>query len=89
MKKVGRAASVVFGMGFMTLQALSYTAGYVTVNHAVIQSDVEDVLDVNDDGVVDEKDVFVMKEKMMDVLTFNMAGGSGFASGFWGGFRSG
>ena len=44
---------MVFGMGFMTLQALSYTAGYVTVNHAVIQSDVEDVLDVNDDGVAE------------------------------------
>jgi uncharacterized membrane protein (Fun14 family) len=88
LKKIGRAASIVFGMGFMTLQALSYT-GYVTVNHGAIKSDVESALDVNDDGIVDGEDMNAIKDKVMDVLTFNMAGGSGFGTGFLGGFRSG
>mmetsp|Transcript_3344 Transcript_3344/g.4863 ORF Transcript_3344/g.4863 Transcript_3344/m.4863 type:complete len:203 (+) Transcript_3344:91-699(+) len=88
LKKVGKAASVVFGLGFVTLQSLSY-AGYLQINHGALKKDVERVLDLNQDGTVDDKDVNMAYEKVMEVLQFNMTGGSGFAAGFIGGMRSG
>lgn len=88
LKKIGKAASIVFGLGFVTLQSLSY-AGYVDVNHAALQKNVENALDLNKDGFVDAKDVAQLKEKVMEVLQFGMTGGAGFGAGFVGGFRSG
>ncbi len=88
LKKVGKAASVVFGLGFVTLQSLSY-AGYLKVDHGALKKDVEKVLDLNKDGKVDDKDANIAYNKVMEVLQFNMTGGSGFAAGFVGGMRSG
>jgi uncharacterized membrane protein (Fun14 family) len=88
LKKVGKVASVIFGLGFVTLQSLSY-AGYLTIDHGALKKDVEKALDLNKDGVVDDKDAAVAYNKLMDVLQFNMTGGSGFAAGFLGGMRSG
>ena len=50
---------------------------------------MEKVFDLNQDGKVDNDDVQLMYSKVMEILQFNMTGGSGFAGGFMGGFRSG
>lgn len=88
LKKVGRTAAVVFGLGFMSLQTLSYY-GYVKVDHGQIRKDVESLLDLNQDGTVDRSDGELAYDKLMSVLQFNLPGGSGFAAGFVGGIRSG
>jgi uncharacterized membrane protein (Fun14 family) len=88
LKKVGRTAAVVFGLGFMSLQTLSYY-GYVKVDHGQIRKDVESLLDLNQDGKVDRSDGELAYDKLMSVLQFNLPGGSGFAAGFVGGIRSG
>ena len=88
LKKIGKVASVVFGLGFVGLQSLSY-AGYVKVDHSVLQETVETAMDLNKDGKVDKNDADKALEKVMEVLQFGMNGGAGFAAGFVGGFRSG
>jgi uncharacterized membrane protein (Fun14 family) len=88
LKKVGKTAAFVFGLGFMSLQTLSYY-GYVKVDHGQIRKDVENLLDLNDDGRVDGKDGELAYNHVMKVLQFNLPGGSGFAAGFVGGLRSG
>ena len=80
--------SVAFGLGFITLQTLSYS-GYVQVNHEKLKEGIENILDLNDDGKVDGEDVNMAKNKLLSVLSFNMPAGGGFGSGFLGGFRSG
>jgi|EP00979_Chaetoceros_neogracilis_P004187 uncharacterized membrane protein (Fun14 family) len=87
-KKVGKVASIVFGLGFGALQTLSY-AGYIDVDHTQLQKDVERVMDLNRDGKVDGKDGENAMNKVMEVLQFGMPGGAGFIAGFIGGFRSG
>lgn len=88
LKKVGKVASVVFGLGFVTLQSLSY-AGYLQIDHSALKKDVENALDLNKDGKVDDDDAMIVYDKLMEILQFNMTGGSGFVAGFLGGFRSG
>jgi uncharacterized membrane protein (Fun14 family) len=79
---------IITGLGFMTLQALSY-AGYVQVDHVKIQEHFRDALDLNDDGAVDGKDRAILTERVMQVLQYNLPAGSGFTMGFLGGLRSG
>mmetsp|Transcript_7854 Transcript_7854/g.11535 ORF Transcript_7854/g.11535 Transcript_7854/m.11535 type:complete len:205 (+) Transcript_7854:92-706(+) len=88
LKKAGRVASIVFGMGFITLQSLAY-AGYIEVDHGKVKKDVEHLMDLNNDGRIDGKDVDQVVHKIREVLEFNMTGGTGFAAGFFGGLRSG
>jgi len=87
LKKVGKLLSVVVGFGFMTLQTLSYS-GYITVDHSKLKEKVENVLDLNNDGKVNKKDANLALDKVKEVLTYNMPGGSGFVAGFLCGFRS-
>jgi len=88
LKKAGRAAAVVFGLGFVVLQGLA-SSGYVTVDHAKVKKEVENMLDLNQDGKLDQKDGQIAAKKLMEVLQYNMPAGGGFAAGFVGGFRSG
>jgi uncharacterized membrane protein (Fun14 family) len=72
----------------MTLQALSY-AGYVQVDHVKIKKSVENLMDLNDDGVVNGADRAIATDKLMEILQFNLPAGGGFTMGFLGGLRSG
>ena len=72
----------------MSLQTLSYY-GYVKVDQNQISRDFNNMLDLNDDGVIDQKDGEIVYTKVMKVLQYNMPAGSGFAAGFLGGLRSG
>lgn len=72
----------------MTLQFLTYS-GYVSIDHGALRKKVDSAMDLNNDGVVDAKDLNIVKEKVLDVLTYTMPAGGGFSAGFFGGFRSG
>lgn len=72
----------------MSLQTLSYY-GYVTVDHGAIKKNVESLLDLNDDGKIDQEDAKAASSKILEVLQYNMPAGGGFAAGFVGGLRSG
>ena len=50
-------------------------------------ADLGVVIDVNDDGVVDEKDYKIIKDNMMGILSSNLPGSSGFGAGFLLGLR--
>eukprot|EP00545_Synedropsis_sp_CCMP1620_P010011 CAMPEP_0119013274 /NCGR_PEP_ID=MMETSP1176-20130426/8284_1 /TAXON_ID=265551 /ORGANISM="Synedropsis recta cf, Strain CCMP1620" /LENGTH=186 /DNA_ID=CAMNT_0006966355 /DNA_START=43 /DNA_END=603 /DNA_ORIENTATION=+ len=88
LKKAGRAAAVVFGMGFVVLQTLQYS-GYIQVDHGKLKKGVESLFDLDGDGDVDEKDANLAYTKVLSVLQYNMPAGGGFGAGFVGGLRSG
>lgn len=88
LKKAGRTAAFLFGTGFILCQGLSYT-GYINVNYERLHKDISDMMDVNDDGKVDEQDVKIMYEKVLDVVSFNMPAGGGFTGGFLAGMKCG
>ena len=50
---------------------------------------MENILDLNKDGIVDDKDRKVATDKMMEILQTGLPSGGGFAIGFVGGLRSG
>lgn len=78
----------VLGLGFVTLQTLSYY-GYVKVDHGQLQKDFHLLLDRNKDGQVDADDGRLIYNDVLKVLQFNIPAGGGFVAGFVGGFRSG
>jgi uncharacterized membrane protein (Fun14 family) len=75
-------------LGFLGVQTLA-NFGYINVDHTRIGDDFNRALDVNQDGVVDEKDMSLAYEYTMKKLTLNLPAGCGFAAGFVGGLRSG
>eukprot|EP00922_Rhytidocystis_sp_ex-Travisia-forbesii_P063080 GHVS01093886.1.p1 GENE.GHVS01093886.1~~GHVS01093886.1.p1 ORF type:complete len:161 (-),score=36.03 GHVS01093886.1:550-1032(-) len=81
-----KITAVLCGMGFMSLQMLSYY-GYVHVNWQRVQTDVQNVLDVNKDGEIDQQDFYIMKQKLFHVLTWGMPSAAGFGTGFFLGMR--
>jgi len=88
LKKAGRMAAVVFGMGFVALQTLQYS-GYIQVDHDKLRKHVEGLFDLNNDGVVDQDDATQAYAKALAILEYNLPAGGGFGAGFLGGLRSG
>ncbi|KAL7448157.1 hypothetical protein ACHAWC_000399, partial [Mediolabrus comicus] len=98
LKKIGRVASITFGVGFVMLQVMAYN-GYINVNHERLRKEVEGILDRNGDGKVDTEDLERVVEEVKKVVGFGLlddsdneeavAGGGGFGLGFLGGLRSG
>ena len=86
LKKAGQLAATVLGVGFVSLQTLSYF-GYIEIKHDRFKQNVENSLDLNKDGKVDKSDFQQYFDKLMGVLTYNMPGGAGFVGGFLGGVR--
>jgi len=72
LKKIGRVASLTFGVGFVLLQTLAYH-GYVDVNHDKLAKEIEGVLDRNGDGVVDGEDLKGVNE-LRRVVGFGIEG---------------
>lgn len=86
--KVICSTSSYEGLGFCALQTLSYY-GYVQIDQSRLQKDVENLMDLNKDGVVDGKDANIVLGDVQKVLEHGLPSGSGFALGFVGGLRSG
>ena len=80
--------AIIIGLGFISLQTLSFY-GYIKVDHGQLQKDVQDFLDLNEDGKVDSEDGKLIYNKVLKVLEFNLPAGGGFAAGFAGGLRMG
>jgi len=74
LKKIGRAASLTFGVGFVILQTLAYQ-GYVDVNHDKLAKQIEGVLDRNGDGVVDGEDLKSVVDELRRVAGFGIEAG--------------
>jgi hypothetical protein len=79
---------LLVGTGFLILQALSFS-GYIKVDHVKIEGKFKDLLDVNDDGKIDQEDRDEIMAKVMEIAEFGMPSGGGFAAGFIGGAKSG
>jgi len=86
LKKVSKVLAFAVGGIFIALQSLSYN-GYMNVNYGKIQKDVENIMDLNKDGKVDEKDAKVAYDKLHTVLSYNMPTGGGFSAGLILGLR--
>eukprot|EP00933_Yihiella_yeosuensis_P037274 TRINITY_DN31178_c0_g1_i1.p1 TRINITY_DN31178_c0_g1~~TRINITY_DN31178_c0_g1_i1.p1 ORF type:complete len:169 (-),score=33.04 TRINITY_DN31178_c0_g1_i1:368-874(-) len=84
-KKIGKAAAVLFGGVYVLQQALAYN-GYITINWPKVEKDLICVLDLNKDGKFDEKDFEHGYLYLYKVLQTNTAATSG---GFGGGFLLG
>jgi len=89
LKKVGRAAAVTCGAVFVLFQ-LAALKGYVEVRWDRIERDVMDALDLKRDGKLDSRDTQFALQKLVSVLTANMASTSvGFSAGLLAGWRAG
>eukprot|EP01035_Chromulina_nebulosa_P029189 gene29189-38664_t len=69
-----------------TEETLQYS-GFIKIDYETLQRETEKVLDVNNDGKVDEEDAKVVFNKVKDVLGNQMPAGGGFSVGFLMGFR--
>ena len=72
---------------FVLIQTLSFN-GYLKVDYNKFKEDVEDILDVNEDGKLDEKDAEVAMKKAIDIVSYQMPSGSGFTAGLVMGLRA-
>ena len=79
---------LISGMGFVALQSLQYT-GYIQVDHGKLKKDMENFLDLDKDGDVDQDDAKLAYNKIFKIMSYNLPAGSGFGVGFIGGLRSG
>jgi uncharacterized membrane protein (Fun14 family) len=80
-KRVTREIAGLIGFGFIGLQVLSYY-GYVNVNYDKIADDAQKVLDVSQDGKIDEKDLYGAWDKFKEVMGSHLPTAGSFSSGF-------
>lgn len=78
-------AATAIGVVFVGLQTLQYL-GYINIDYNKVQSEAEKALDVNKDGKLDEKDLYVIWDKVKGFLTSNLPGAGSFTTGFALGF---
>jgi uncharacterized membrane protein (Fun14 family) len=81
LKRASREAAIAVGMAFAGLQALSYL-GYIRIDYGKVQSDAQKALDLNNDGKLDEKDLYCLWDKVYAVLGYNLPQAGSFSSGF-------
>jgi uncharacterized membrane protein (Fun14 family) len=81
LKRVSRAAATVVGLAFAALQGLSYY-GYIKIDYAKVNGDFQKVLDLNGDGVLDEKDLHSAWEETKRILAYNLPDVGSFSAGF-------
>jgi uncharacterized membrane protein (Fun14 family) len=86
LKKAGQLAATILGIGFVSPQTLNYF-GYIKMRHDKFKENVENVLDLNKDGKVDESAFQQYFDKLMGVLTYIIPGRAGFVGGLLGGMR--
>jgi len=88
LKKVGKAAAVVLGCGFIAVQTcVSY--GYLEVDWEKVKDDAVKKVDTDGDGKLGAKDVEVYWKKLRALLTANLPGSGGFSLGFLYGVKQG
>eukprot|EP01084_Bolivina_argentea_P072901 132328_1 len=80
-KTVAKGAIFVVGLGFCSLQALSYS-GIIYLDWKELEKAVQAKLDRNGDGKVDGADLTIMRDEAMEMVQYNIPTECGFASGF-------
>eukprot|EP00980_Cylindrotheca_fusiformis_P028097 scaffold22580_cov210-Cylindrotheca_fusiformis.AAC.4 len=88
-RKVGKAAGVVIGLGFMGVQTAAAN-GYIKVDWDKVREETFiKPLDLNKDGVVNVDDAQLWWNKYSAMLTDKVPNAGGFAAGFMLGARRG
>jgi len=85
LKRIGKGIAVVIGVGFLALQGLSYY-GYVTIDYNKARDDVIKMVDVDGDGKLTSNDFVVFWNEFKRIMTHQLPGYAGFASGVFVGF---
>lgn len=96
LKKIGKAVGVVFGSLYLLFQ-LAATYDYIKINWPVVERDITNLLDFNQDGKIDEKDlsawyfrtISMLSKDTDDGLAAKNAAAGSFGAGFLLGFRKG
>ncbi|KAJ3030799.1 UNVERIFIED_CONTAM: hypothetical protein HDU68_007716 [Siphonaria sp. JEL0065] len=87
-KKILKGAGLAVGLGFMSLQALTYT-GFVKVDWTKFEGLAVQRLDVNKDGKLDIEDAKIIAARLLHNLTTDLPSAGGFSAAFFIGFRYG
>ncbi|KAI8614263.1 FUN14 family-domain-containing protein [Chytriomyces sp. MP71] len=87
-KKIAKGAGLAVGLGFMSLQALTYT-GVVKVDWEQIETQVAKGLDADGDGKITQNDFKLMGLRLIHNLGRDLPSAGGFAGGFFLGFSRG
>lgn len=86
LKSVGRIMAAFLGLGFISLQVLTYT-GIVTVNWTKVHETAKRVLDTNGDGRLDVDEYKRSLKRGLIMLSQGIPSTSGFLAGFLLGLR--
>lgn len=86
-KKIGKALSIVLGMGFILVQSAVYT-GYIEVDWDKVQKDAVEKIDATGDGKLDTNDLQAYWKKVKKILTHKVPSAGGFSLGFLYGLQS-
>ena len=85
-RKVAKATALLIGGTVILIQTLSHR-GYVDINRDRVKNDVNTVLDLNQDGEIDERDAQFAYNKVNAVLGQHIPTGGGFSAGLFFGLR--
>jgi len=88
LKKTSKSAALIFGAGFVALQALQHQ-GWIEIKWQAIQLSVESKLDQNGDGKFCEQDAEILWQKLVGSLTEGLGCATGFVPGLLIGFKYG
>lgn len=85
-RKVAKATALLIGGTAILFQTLSHR-GYVDINKDRVKNDVNTVLDLNQDGEIDERDAQFAYNKVNAMLGKHIPTGGGFSAGLFFGLR--
>ncbi|RNF25147.1 uncharacterized protein Tco025E_02295 [Trypanosoma conorhini] len=85
-KRLTKDALYGAGLAIVALQGLSYL-GYIHINWRKVEGDLNQVLDVNADGKVDEKDFKLYLNRFINFASKGLGDLGAFAAGFFAGAR--
>ena len=80
-KKLGKEVAVIIGLGFATLQSLSYL-GYIDIDYNKLKNDAIKSLDQDGDADFDYVDLLMIWKRIKAVLLYNLPSSGGFTTGF-------
>eukprot|EP00164_Ancoracysta_twista_P000766 GFYU01001007.1.p1 GENE.GFYU01001007.1~~GFYU01001007.1.p1 ORF type:complete len:245 (-),score=48.60 GFYU01001007.1:192-926(-) len=88
LKEIGRRAAFALGIGFLTLQGLSYM-GYIDVKWSKVEKDLKDVVDKDGDGNIDASELKDAFNRFCDAMKANLPSSAGFSTGLMLGVKYG
>merc|ERR1740129_1638622 len=80
LRYAGRVAAVGVGTTFCVIQGLAYR-GYIKVDWRTAERDFIRILDADHDGEITSADLAKHRQRVSDVLAFNLPAGAGFTAG--------